>query len=48
MQKLLAKAARKDAKGDLVQAQLGKGKKLDAALLARLAADPAVEFAEPN
>ena len=48
MHKLLAKAARKDAKGDLVQAQLGKGKKLDAALLARLAADPAVEFAEPN
>lgn len=48
MQKLLAKAARKDAKGDLVQAQLGKGKKLDAALLARLAADPAVEFVEPN
>ncbi|MCQ4255769.1 S8 family peptidase [Stutzerimonas stutzeri] len=47
-QKLLDKAARKDAKGDLVQAQLGKGKKLDAALLARLAADPAVEFVEPN
>ncbi len=47
-QKLLEKAARKDAKGDLVQAQLGKGKKLDAALLARLAADPAVEFVEPN
>jgi subtilisin family serine protease len=48
VQKLLDKAARKDAKGDLVQAQLGKGKKLDAALLARLAADPAVEFVEPN
>ncbi len=47
-QKLLDKAARKDAKGDLVQAQLGKGKKIDAALLARLAADPAVEFVEPN
>jgi len=47
-QKLLDKAARKDAKGDLVQAQLGKGKKLDTALLARLAADPAVEFVEPN
>ena len=47
-QKLLDKAARKDAKGDLVQVQLGKGKKVDAALLARLAADPAVDFAEPN
>lgn len=47
-QKLLAKAARKDAKGDLVHARLGKGKKVDAALLARLAADPAVEFVEPN
>jgi subtilisin family serine protease len=46
-QKLIDKAARKDAKGDLVQVQLTKGK-LDAALLARLAADPAVEFAEPN
>ena len=46
-QKLIDKATRKDAKGDLVQVQLTKGK-LDAALLARLAADPAVEFAEPN
>lgn len=48
MQRLLDKAARKDAKGDLIQAQLAKGKKIDAALLARLAADPAVEFVEPN
>jgi subtilisin family serine protease len=47
-QKLLAKAARKDAKGDLVHARLGKGKKVNAALIARLAADPAVEFVEPN
>lgn len=47
-QKLLAKAARKDAKGDLVHARLGKGKKVDAALIARFAADPAVEFVEPN
>lgn len=47
-QKLLDKAARKDAKGDLVQAQLGKGKKVDAALIAQLAADPAVEYVEPN
>lgn len=45
---LLGKARRKDAKGDLVQAQLGKGRKVDAALLARLAADPAVDFVEPN
>jgi len=47
-QKLLDKAARKDAKGDLVKAQLGKGKKLDAALIAQLAEDPAVEYVEPN
>ncbi len=47
-QKVLDKAARKDAKGDLVQAQLGKGKKVDAALIAQLAADPAVEYVEPN
>jgi hypothetical protein len=47
-QKLLAKAARKDAKGDLVHARLGKGKKVNAALIASLAADPAVEFVEPN
>ena len=47
-QKLLDKAARKDAKGDLVRAQLGKGKKVDAALIAQLAADPAVEYVEPN
>ena len=47
-QKLLAKVARKDAKGDLVQAQLGKGTKVDAALIAQLAADPAVEYVEPN
>lgn len=47
-QKLLDRTARKDAKGDLVQVQLGKGKKVDAALLARLAADPAVDFVEPN
>ena len=47
-QKLLDKAARKDAKGDLIQAQLGKGKKIDAALIASLAADPAVEYVEPN
>lgn len=47
-QKLLDKAARKDAKGDLVQAQLGKGKKVNAALIAQLAADPAVDYVEPN
>ena len=47
-QKLLDKAARKDAKGDLVQASLGKGKKVSAALIAQLATDPAVEFVEPN
>ena len=47
-QKLLAKAARKDAKGDLVHAKLGKGQKINAALIARLASDPAVEFVEPN
>lgn len=47
-QKLLAKAARKDAKGDLVHAKLGKGKKVNAALMARLAADPSVDFVEPN
>ncbi len=47
-EKLLSKAARKDAKGDLVQATLGKGKKVNAALIAQLAADPAVEFVEPN
>lgn len=47
-QKLIDKAARKDAKGDLLQVQLGKGKKVDAALLAQLAADPAVDFVEPN
>ncbi len=48
MQKLLDKRARRDARGDLVQAQLGKGQKVDAALIARLAADPAVEYVEPN
>lgn len=47
-QKLLDKAARKDAKGDLVRAKLGKGQKVNAALIARLAEDPAVEFVEPN
>lgn len=47
-QKLLDKAARKDAKGDLVRAKLGKGQKVSAALIARLAEDPAVEFVEPN
>lgn len=46
--KLLDKAARKDAKGDLVQAQLGNGKKVNAALIAQLADDPAVEYVEPN
>ncbi|MCQ2030519.1 S8 family peptidase [Stutzerimonas zhaodongensis] len=47
-QKLLDKALRKDAKGDLVQATLGKGKKVNAALIAQLASDPAVDFVEPN
>lgn len=47
-QKLLDKSMRKDAKGDLVQATLGKGKKVNAALIAQLAADPSVEFVEPN
>ncbi len=47
-EKLLDKAARKDAKGDLFQAKLGKGRKVDAALIAQLAADPAVEYVEPN
>ncbi|MES2820105.1 MAG: S8 family peptidase [Pseudomonadota bacterium] len=47
-QKLLDKAARKDAKGDLIQAQLGKGQKVNAALIAQFAADPSVEYIEPN
>lgn len=46
--KLIDKAARRDAKGDLVQAQLGNGGKVDAALIAQLAADPAVDYVEPN
>lgn len=47
-ERLLARAARRDARGDLVHARLGKGRKVDAALIARLAADPAVEYVEPN
>ncbi|AHL73630.1 serine protease [Stutzerimonas stutzeri] len=47
-QKLLDKAARRDAKGDLIRARLGKGKRVNAALLAEIAADPTVEFVEPN
>lgn len=47
-QRLLQKQSREDGKGDLVHARLGKGKKLDAAMIARLASDPAVEFVEPN
>lgn len=47
-QKLLDRAARGDTKGDLVRAALGKGKRVNATLIAQLAADPAVEYVEPN